>query len=51
MDSLKQCRQWKMDLRFASWNVGSLQRAGSLKTVASELNWQKSSGSTRCKVG
>jgi len=30
-------RQLKMVVRFGTWNVRSLHRAGSLKTVASEL--------------
>jgi exonuclease III len=29
--------QWKMDMRFRTWNVRSLYRAGSLKTAAREL--------------
>jgi exonuclease III len=37
MDSLELPRQWKMDMRFGTWNVRSLSRAGSLKTAASEL--------------
>jgi hypothetical protein len=36
-DSLAQPKHWKMDMRFDMWNVGSLCRAGSLKTVAREL--------------
>jgi hypothetical protein len=29
--------QWKMDMTFRTWNVTSLYRACSLKTVSSEL--------------
>jgi len=36
MDSLKHPRQWKMGMRFGAWNVRSVCRAGSLKTVTSE---------------
>jgi len=32
-----QPRLQEMDMRFGTWNVRSLYRAGSLKTVASEL--------------
>jgi len=35
-------KQWKRDMRFGTWNVRSLYRAGSLRTVASEL--------ARCKL-
>jgi hypothetical protein len=37
MDSLEGSRQWKMDMRFGMCNVRSLYRAGSLKTVESNL--------------
>jgi exonuclease III len=30
-----------MDMRFGTWNVRSLYRVGSLKTVARELGWYK----------
>jgi hypothetical protein len=33
----KQPRQQKMDMRFGTWNVRSLYRTGSLKTVANEM--------------
>jgi hypothetical protein len=36
-DSLERPRQQKMNMRFVTWNVRGLYRAGSLKTVASEL--------------
>jgi hypothetical protein len=34
---LEQHRQQKMDMRFGIWNVRSLNRIGSLKTVVSKL--------------
>jgi exonuclease III len=37
MDSLAQPRHRRRDMRYGTWNVRSLYRAGSLKTVASEL--------------
>jgi len=37
MDSLEQSRQCKMDITFGIWNVRTLYRADSMKTVASEL--------------
>jgi hypothetical protein len=38
-DSLdKGLKQWNMDIRFGTWNVGSLYRAGSLVTVSEELS-------------
>jgi hypothetical protein len=36
-DSLEQPKQQKMDMRFGTWNVRSLYRSGSLKTVSREL--------------
>jgi hypothetical protein len=36
MDSLEWPGQQKMDMRFGTWNVRSLHRAGSLKMVASK---------------
>jgi hypothetical protein len=37
-DSLdKRPKLWNMDMRFGTWNVRSLYRAGSLKTVSREL--------------
>jgi hypothetical protein len=42
MDSLdKQLKQKKMDMRFGTWNVRSLYRAGSLRTVAEEVSIYK----------
>jgi exonuclease III len=42
MDSLaKQPKHSKMDMRFGTWNVGSLYRIGSLMTVARELGKYK----------
>jgi exonuclease III len=32
---------WKRDMRFGTWNVRSLYRAGSLKTVARDLGKYK----------
>jgi hypothetical protein len=41
-DSLdKQPKQWNMHMRFGSWNVRSLYRAGSLMTVSRELSRYK----------
>jgi hypothetical protein len=34
---IKRPKLWKMDMRFGTWNVRSLYRAGSLMTVASEI--------------
>jgi hypothetical protein len=36
-DCLERPRKRKMDMRFGTWNVRSLWRVGSLKTLASEL--------------
>jgi exonuclease III len=36
-----QPKNWKMDMRFGTWNVRSLYRSGSLKTVARELGKYK----------
>jgi hypothetical protein len=33
----KRPKLWNTDMRFGTWNVGSLYRAGSLKTVSREL--------------
>jgi exonuclease III len=41
MDSLERPKHWKRDMRFGTWNVRSLYRAGSLKTVARELGKYK----------
>jgi hypothetical protein len=42
MDSLnKRHELMKMDMRFGTWNVRSLHRAGSLMTVASEISKYK----------
>jgi exonuclease III len=41
MDYLAQPKHWKMDMRFGTWNVRSLYRSGSLKTVARELGKHK----------
>jgi hypothetical protein len=37
MDYLAQPKLWKMDMRFGTWNVRSLYRSGSLKTVIMDL--------------
>jgi hypothetical protein len=38
-DSLdKRPKQKKMDMRFGTWNVRSMCRAGSLRTVAEEIS-------------
>jgi hypothetical protein len=37
MDSLARPKDQKMHMRFGTWNVRRLYRAGSLKTVAREL--------------
>jgi hypothetical protein len=37
MDCFEQPREWKMDMRFGMWNVGSIYRVDSLKTVASKV--------------
>ena len=36
-DTLVQTKQWKMDMRFGTWNVTSLYVAGSLTAAAREL--------------
>jgi hypothetical protein len=36
-DSLEQCKKQKMDMKFGIWNVRSLSRSFSLKTVPREL--------------
>jgi exonuclease III len=41
MDSLAPPKNLKRDMRFGTWNVRSLYRAGSLKTVARELGKYK----------
>jgi hypothetical protein len=41
MDSLARPKHWKRDMRFGMWNVRSVYRAGSLKTVARELGKYK----------
>jgi hypothetical protein len=41
MDALAQPKHQKMDMRFGTWNVRSLYRIGSLKTVARELGKYK----------
>jgi hypothetical protein len=42
MDSLdKLPKQWNMDTRSGTWNVGSLYGAGSLVTVSKELSKYK----------
>jgi hypothetical protein len=40
-DYLAQPKHRKMDLRFGTWNVRSLYRSGSLKTLARELGKYK----------
>jgi hypothetical protein len=40
-DYLVQPKHCKMDMRFGKWNVRSLCRSGSLKTVARELGKYK----------
>jgi hypothetical protein len=38
MDSFdKQPKRKKMDMRFGTWNVGSMYKAGSLRSVAEEI--------------
>jgi hypothetical protein len=41
MDSLAQHMHRKRDMKFGTWNVTSLYRAGSLKTVARDLQEYK----------
>jgi exonuclease III len=42
MDSLdKRHKQKKMDMRFGTWNVRSMYRAGSLRVVAEEISEYK----------
>jgi hypothetical protein len=36
-DSWEQPEQWKMNMRFITWNFRSLCRSDSLKTIAREL--------------
>jgi hypothetical protein len=38
----KRPKREKMDLRFGTWNVRSMYRAGSLRTVAEEVSKYKS---------
>jgi exonuclease III len=38
---LEQLKHWKIDMKFGTWNVRSLYRSGSLKTVARELGKYK----------
>jgi hypothetical protein len=40
-DSLAEPKHQKMDMTFGTWNVRSLYRSGSLKTVARELGKYK----------
>jgi hypothetical protein len=37
METFERPNGRKMDMRFGTWNVRSLYRSGSLKTVAEEL--------------
>jgi hypothetical protein len=37
MDSLAQPKHQEMDMRFGTWNVRSLYRSGSLKTLTRKL--------------
>jgi hypothetical protein len=37
IDSLEQPKQWKREMSFRIWNLSSLYRSGSLKTVSREL--------------
>jgi hypothetical protein len=50
---LAQPKHWKMDMRFGTWNIRSLYRSGSLKTVARELGMYKlrHSGCTGGQMG
>jgi exonuclease III len=42
MDSLdKRAKRKKMDMRFGTWNVRSMYRAGSLRAVAEEISKYK----------
>jgi len=41
-DLLVRHKEWKSDVRFGAWNVGSLYRSGSITAAAREL--------TRCKL-
>jgi hypothetical protein len=42
-DSLdKRPKRKKMDMRFGTWNVRSMYRAGSLRAVAKECNYKSS---------
>jgi len=40
-DTSVQIKQWKRDMRFGTWNVRSLYRAGSIATAAGKLAWYK----------
>jgi hypothetical protein len=40
-DCLAQPKHWKIDMRFGTWNVRSLHRSHSLKTVAVGLGKYK----------
>jgi hypothetical protein len=42
IDPLLRPKQWKSDMRFGTWNVRSLCRAGSLSTVAGDVAKNKS---------
>jgi hypothetical protein len=45
-DALEQPKPRKMDIRFGTWNVRSLYRSGSLKTVSGELTFSHVKGRT-----
>jgi hypothetical protein len=46
----KRPKRKKMDMRFGTWNVGSMYRAGSLRAVAEETT-VRFSGSTGGQMG
>jgi hypothetical protein len=51
-DYLAQPNHWKMDMRFGTWNVRSLYKSGSLKTVERVLRmYVRLSGCTGGEMG
>jgi hypothetical protein len=48
---LVQHKQWKMDMRFGTWNVRSLYRPRSLTTVARELASYRGQVTGTCECG
>jgi len=52
LDYLGRPGRRKRDMGFGAWDVGSLRRAGSLKTLAREMaKYNRSSGRKRGQMG